>query len=594
MAVEAKVRIVGENATGAAFASILGDANALSGKLKEAFGAAFVGISAAGVWEGIKGAIEYGDAISKAAAKSGIAAEAFSQLAYAAKHSDIDIQALSKGLKGMQVSLAEGKDIYAQIGLPIEKLRTLKPDVQFDAIANAIARIKDPADRTAAAVSIFGKAGADLLPLLEQGAKGIEALRKEAEALGLSLSPADMKRLEDADAAIKRLDASVGSLWQTMAVKAGPAVTAFLDGLRIAMGGATDLEKLQKKLNDLADRRQLLSGQVLLGNLSQQRANPQFLALDQQIDDVQRQMAALGKPSGNESAAAAVLGTPQAAKEKTKAVFEALNAQMRASMEKLRATIAGINLFGKELEEQKKAYDDAETLTQTHLEKETAAWDKFMDGLNLLRDAQRISDAQYWQRKDEQLADDLQKAMAASGQRIGLDKAEMNQYEEITKQAARNMQDAFAQFLFDPFKDGLKGMLRSFIDTIRQMLANQAALALIKKLGSYSSSDNGFLSVIGSFFGGAKASGGAVSPEGGYLVGENGPEWFKPDRPGSIVPNGSMAFAGAAPAVNVTYTVDARGATTDLAAALPGILKRHGESVKQDIIEGLRRRRYPV
>jgi hypothetical protein len=67
MPVEAKVRIVAENATATAFASILTDANALSGKMREAFSAAFVGLSAAGLWEGIKGAIEYGDAIGKAA-----------------------------------------------------------------------------------------------------------------------------------------------------------------------------------------------------------------------------------------------------------------------------------------------------------------------------------------------------------------------------------------------------------------------------------------------------------------------------------------------------------------------------------------------
>lgn len=42
---------------------------------------------------------------------------------------------------------------------------------------------------------------------------------------------------------------------------------------------------------------------------------------------------------------------------------------------------------------------------------------------------------------------------------------------EFAKQAARNMQSEFADFLFDPFKDGLKGMLGDFADTLRRMAA---------------------------------------------------------------------------------------------------------------------------
>ena len=49
---------------------------------------------------------------------------------------------------------------------------------------------------------------------------------------------------------------------------------------------------------------------------------------------------------------------------------------------------------------------------------------------------------------------------------------------EYAKEAARNMQDAFADFLFDPFEDGLKGMLKSFLDTMKRMWANKIAASL--------------------------------------------------------------------------------------------------------------------
>jgi hypothetical protein len=47
-------------------------------------------------------------------------------------------------------------------------------------------------------------------------------------------------------------------------------------------------------------------------------------------------------------------------------------------------------------------------------------------------------------------------------------------------QAARNIQTAFADFLFDPFKDGLRGMARGFLDTVRRMAANAAAASIMR------------------------------------------------------------------------------------------------------------------
>jgi len=38
--------------------------------------------------------------------------------------------------------------------------------------------------------------------------------------------------------------------------------------------------------------------------------------------------------------------------------------------------------------------------------------------------------------------------------------------DDFADQAARNMQSAFANFLFDPFHAGLRGLLTGFIDII--------------------------------------------------------------------------------------------------------------------------------
>ncbi|MCU0988042.1 MAG: phage tail tape measure protein [Xanthomonadales bacterium] len=60
--------------------------------------------------------------------------------------------------------------------------------------------------------------------------------------------------------------------------------------------------------------------------------------------------------------------------------------------------------------------------------------------------------------------------------------------DEFAKSAAKNIQSAMADFLFDPFSEGLDGMLRKFIEVVQRMLAEavaaQLAKALFRNMGS--------------------------------------------------------------------------------------------------------------
>jgi hypothetical protein len=149
-------------------------------------------------------------------------------------------------------------------------------------------------------------------------------------------------------------------------------------------------------------------------------------------------------------------------------------------------------------------------------------------------------------------------------------KAAASEWTVYAEQAARNMQDAFADFLFDPFKDGLRGMLAGFIDVIRQMVAELAASQIFKYLGgALQGSSNPMLAGLGAFLGG-KAAGGPVIGGGAYLVGEKGPELFMPRSSGTIIPTGG--FGGG---VNVSYSIDARGADAErIMAILPAMLRQ--------------------
>lgn len=157
---------------------------------------------------------------------------------------------------------------------------------------------------------------------------------------------------------------------------------------------------------------------------------------------------------------------------------------------------------------------------------------------------------------------------------------------EYARQAARNMQDALATFLFDPFHDGLKGMLRGFVDTIRKMVAEAAAAKI------FGSKDKGGLGLgdfittaVGSIFGGFRADGGPVTAGVPYMVGERGPEMFVPSSSGYIRPNGGGSK------VENHFHIDARGAQEGVAAqiqraiaqAAPMIVDASRRSIKDDL-----------
>ena len=118
---------------------------------------------------------------------------------------------------------------------------------------------------------------------------------------------------------------------------------------------------------------------------------------------------------------------------------------------------------------------------------------------------------------------------------------------EFAKSGARNIQSTFADFLFDPFKDGLGGMAQAFGSTIKRMIAEAVSADLMKRIfGDLSKGGlgTGWLSAIGKFFTNADGgvynsaslsqySGQVVSQptffaNGGNVMGEAGPEGIFP------------------------------------------------------------------
>jgi len=171
-------------------------------------GAATVG----GLGALIDRSISAADAIGKTADKIGVGVEALQELRFAAKASGVEQQTLDMALQRFTRRAAEAaqgtgeaKDALAQMGIALRdqggNLRRSE-DLLAD-VADAFARIEDPAERVRLAFKLFDSEGVALVNLLRDGSGALEEMRDRARDLGIVL---DEHLVRDAERARTELD----------------------------------------------------------------------------------------------------------------------------------------------------------------------------------------------------------------------------------------------------------------------------------------------------------------------------------------------------------------------------------------------------
>lgn len=157
--------------------------NSLKGAVA-GFGAAIAGSAlVAGLSAVVKKSIDAGDELFNLQAKTGVAANALIGIGNAAKLADVDVGTLGKGLTKLNVNLVKAAEGNEDLGRKFQALgvnvkdangQVVPADKALKQIANRFADMPDGAQKAAAAVALFGKSGADLIPLLNEGAASME------------------------------------------------------------------------------------------------------------------------------------------------------------------------------------------------------------------------------------------------------------------------------------------------------------------------------------------------------------------------------------------------------------------------------------
>lgn len=197
-----------------------------------------------------KRAINEMDDLSKTAQRVGLPTEEVSALAYAADLSDVNIEQLTTGLVKLTKNMSdaaqgtgEAQKGFKALGVDVKNADgSLKSSGQvLSEIAGKFAGYKDGAEKTALAVNLFGKSGAELIPLLNSGADGLAQMTEEAKGLGITFSGDTGKQAEAFNDNLTRMQAIAKGLWTQIAAQLLPMLVNLSDRFFSAGKGAQTL-----------------------------------------------------------------------------------------------------------------------------------------------------------------------------------------------------------------------------------------------------------------------------------------------------------------------------------------------------------------
>lgn len=163
-----------------------------------ALGAIGVGLSVAAFTGWIRSAIDAADETNKMAQKIGVAVKDVAGLQLAFRQAGIEGGALQTSMSKLSVAIANGNDAFVAMNISTRNADgTLKSTRQvLGEVADKFASYEDGASKTALAVQLFGKAGAELIPLLNAGGDSLDHFDEMARKLGLTLTSETAARAE--------------------------------------------------------------------------------------------------------------------------------------------------------------------------------------------------------------------------------------------------------------------------------------------------------------------------------------------------------------------------------------------------------------
>lgn len=566
-------------------------------KARNALASIGVAFAAGQFIQGIKNAADRAENFANAAQKIGTSTEFISGISYAAKLANVEFEALEKGLikfsRAVDDASSNAKSGLAydfkRIGVDLRDTNgQLKPTSDlFLEIADRISSYGDGARKAAVAQAIFGKSGADLIPLLNLGSQGIRELQAQADALGITFSGSAAESANNFNDQLDILSMAADGFMNRLMTGIVPSLMSFTQQIGSANNNTQEFNRSFSGLKPIAEGlsvgfRGVVAAIYMIGSA--------FIEVARDIGafvEATKSAASFDFENVNK-----VLADRISQQKDFNTIFK----ETQDVFNGVSQSTDALNIL---VSKNTKIIGENGQATAGLIDKYRALGDptyqirKDIEELNRLFAQGALTQTEY-SKALQKLNGDL--AIAAGGWEGGMEtfRRAATDVSGAINQAFSNafssMEDAFVNFV----KTG-KLDFKSLADSIISDMARIAFRQMVS--GFFGGGGGGFniLSMFGLGGGGSvplppipmRAGGGSVTSGSPYIVGENGPELFMPSRSGSIVPDPSMGNASGV-VVNQTINIST-GVQQTVRAEIQSLLPQISNAAKAAVIDAKRR-----
>lgn len=596
------IQIAATDKTGAAFRSVKTSINDLNSSVSNVTGK-IAGLTAVLATVGssvqIKSLIDTADNMNKLSQKTGIAVSELSSLSNTADLAGVSNEELGSALIRLNKSIAEAasgskeqSEAFKNLGINVKDANgNIRPTADIlGEVAGALSGAADGATKTQYAMALFGKAGADLIPFLNQGKEGIKEF-------GASFGDEFAQNAEKFNDNITKLNQSfklilvdaINPMLESLSkliveFQAGTKYSGgFLDAIR-NFGTINPFKTTEENLKTV--REEIETNNAAIERYK--RANADTRALDDYNKHLQNRLNYLKaiqesemKPMFHQS-----IGKGRRDIEATKKPLPALGVEkakkedneLEKSLLKIRDSYLSV------IDQVTKLTDGEDALKIAQFARLGATDEqikKYEEYLALVRNITESEKLKIEQDKEQQGYDEIAtknaKELAAARKKVFEDTRTPieNYIEQIQRlqslgldddtfsRAVNNANDDLKRLTekgkdtFEELKDAINGWGNEFTNVMTSAvmtgklsfsdLANSIIRDLIR-MQIQSMITTPLVAMGKSFLGikpdGARAMGGPVTTGKSYLVGENGPEIFTPSGSGAITANNQIASGG--------------------------------------------------
>lgn len=178
------------------------------------------------------------DVVTKQARSLGLTTRELQRMSLVANEAGVETGALSAMLGLMQRNIIELQrgtqrqvETFQMLGLSIADLEGLSPEQQFEIIADALSRIEDPAQKTAAAMDIFGRSGRAAINMLDGYGEAVDNAADFQERFGIAVDQTDAEQIEKSNDAMARLASIFTGIGNVLAAKVAPFLENFANSM---------------------------------------------------------------------------------------------------------------------------------------------------------------------------------------------------------------------------------------------------------------------------------------------------------------------------------------------------------------------------